>query len=48
MDKEEHPYALPDSTTISLRLLCSQDFPDAMPFHITELAPDSPTDTGEK
>ncbi len=47
MDNEEHPYALPDSTTLSIRLLCGQDFPDAVPFHVTELAPDWSMDTGK-
>ena len=50
MANEEHSYAIPDSTVTSLRLLCGPDFtfdvPAAVPFHITEMAPVSPTDTG--
>ncbi len=40
----EHPYCLPD-TTVSLRLLCGTDFPDAVPFLVTDLAM-TPMDTG--
>ncbi len=37
MDNKEHSYAMADSSTISIHLLCGQDFPDAVPFHITEM-----------
>ena len=47
MASREHSYAIPDSTTVSLHLLCGTDFPDAVPFHITEMAHSPPTDTGE-
>ncbi len=50
MADTEHTYAIPDSTIVSLRLLCgsdfSLDFPDAVPFHVTEMGPTTPTDTG--
>ncbi len=45
MDGKEHPYAMPDSTVVSLRLLCGQDFTDAVPFTVTEMW--SPTSTGK-
>ncbi len=51
MAGKEHAYAMPDSTVVSLRLLCGPDFdfdfPDAVPFHVTEMGLDSPTGTGE-
>ena len=51
MASEEHTYAIPDSTVTSLRLLCGPDFnfdwPDAVPFHVTEMDSTSTTDTGE-
>ncbi len=39
MASYKHAYAMPDSTVMSLRLLCGPDFdfPDAVPFHITEM-----------
>ncbi len=43
----EHSYAIPDTTTVSLHLLCGTDFPDAVLFHITEMGSTSPPDTGE-
>ncbi len=46
MANKEHNYAIPDTTTISLRLLCGMDFPDAVPFHVTEMGPMSPSHTG--
>ncbi len=52
MASEEHTYAIPDSTVASLRLLCRPDFqfdyPDAVPFHVTEMDSTSSTDTGER
>ena len=46
MADKEHNYSIPDSTTVSLRLLCSLDFPDAVPFHVTDLEM-SPTPPGK-
>ncbi len=50
MARQEHTYALLDSTVVSLSLLCGPDFdydfPDAVPFHVTEME-NSPTGTGE-
>ncbi len=48
MAEREHTYAMPDSTVMSLRLLCGPDFdfPDAVPFHVTEMGPTSAPDTG--
>ena len=50
MASEEHTYAIPDSTVVSLRLLCGPDFdfdyPDAVPFHVTEMDSTSTTDAG--
>ncbi len=46
MADKEHNYSIPGSTTVSLRLLCSSDFPDAVPFHVTDLEM-SPTPPGK-
>ncbi len=47
MTFREHSYAIPDTTTVSLHLLCGTDFPDAVLFHITKMGQSPPTDTGE-
>ncbi len=47
MASKEHTYAILDKTTVSLRLLCGYDFPDAVPFHVTEMACSPSTDTGK-
>ena len=47
MANDEHSYALPDSTMMSLRLLCGMDFMDAVPFHVTDMARSPPMGTGE-
>ncbi len=50
MATEEHSYALADSTTVSIRLLCGpdfEDFTDAVPFHVTDMYKGSPTDSGK-
>ncbi len=48
MVSKEHTYAILDTTTVSLRLLCGYDFPDAVPFHVTEMACSPSTDTGRQ
>ncbi len=47
MANDKHSYALPDSTTMSLCLLCGMDFTDAVPFHITDMARSPPMGAGE-
>ncbi len=51
MAQREHTYTIPDSTVMSLHLLCGPDFdfdfPDAVPFHVTEMACSPSTDTGK-
>ncbi len=45
MASYEHAHAMPDSTIMLLHLLCRPDFnfPDAVPFHVTEMEqPSSP------
>ena len=36
MASKEHTYAIPDSTTVSLQLLCGMDFPNTVPFSVTD------------
>ncbi len=47
MDTNKHSYAMADSTTISIHLVCGQDFPDAVPFHVTEMQDLFSTHPGE-
>ncbi len=47
MANKEHDYAIPDTTMVSLRLLCGMDFPDTVPFHVTEMACSPSRDAGE-